>query len=113
MIDVVEKCKLVVRRFSSGLDFMGDCVNSYPIDFYLGELVEPQGGAFVIIEVVNASPKHPVILALIENELEPITANKKQFLQPVLSGDEFFYELLTVGRITVTLAKLQEYIRAH
>lgn len=102
-------CKLVVRRFSAGLDFIGDVVNAYPFDKYLGKAVEPQGGAFVIIEVNDCEYTHPEIQALIECYDNPTSRNKKQSLTPVKDGDEFFYELLTTGRINVSLNKLLEY----
>lgn len=106
-------CKIVVRRFAAGLDFIGDCVGVYPFEKYLGDLVEPQGGAFVIIEINNANHNNIEIQALLEPNLNPITHNNIYGLQPVQEGDEFFTELLTTGRINVTLEKLLEYKVKH
>jgi len=103
-------CKLVVLRYNSGLDHRGDVTNAYPFDKYLGNSVEPQGGPFVIIEVSDCDKDHPVIQDLIALNLEPTTHNKLQGLQPVTEGDPIFTELLTFGRIRVTLAELQGYI---
>lgn len=107
------RCKIVVRRFTAGLDFIGDCVNSYPFDQYLGDLVEPQGGAFVIIELSNADHDNAEVQTLLEPNLTPITHNNIYGLQPVQEGGEFFTELLTSGRINVTLEKLLEYKVRH
>ena len=106
-------CKLVVRRFTAGLDKIGDAVNVYPFEQYLGDLVEPQGGAFVIIEINNADFNNDEIQALLEPNLEPTTHNNIYGLQPVKEGDEFFIELLTTGRINVTLESLLEYKVKH
>lgn len=106
-------CKIVVRRFTAGLDFIGDCVNAYPFDEYLGGSVEPQGGAFVIIEVNDAKFNNPEIQKLISDNENPTTHNKIYGLRPVKEGDEFFAELLTTGRINVTLEKLLEYKVKH
>jgi len=106
-------CKIVVRRFTSGLDRIGDCVNAYPYEAYLGSLVEPQGGAFVIIEVNDASFDHPEIQTLISDNENPTTHNKIHGLRPVQEGDEFFTELLTTGRINVTLGDLIKYKVTH
>ena len=102
-------CKIVVRRFTAGLDFIGDCVNAYPFEEYLGDLVEPQGGTFVIIEINNADFSHSEIQDLLSPNLNPATHNSIYGLRPVKDGDEFFTELLTAGRINVTLEKLLEY----
>ena len=106
-------CKIVVRRFTAGLDFIGDCVNAYPFETYLGDLVEPQGGAFVIIEINNADHDNAEVQALLEPNLAPITHNNIYGLKPVSKGDEFFTELLTTGRINVTLERLLEYKVKH
>jgi hypothetical protein len=106
-------CKVVVRRFTAGMDFIGDCVNAYPFEKYLGGLVEPQGGPFVIIEVNNADFNHSEIQGLISPNLTPTTHNNISGLNPVSDGDEFFTELLTAGRINVTLEKLLEYKVKH
>lgn len=106
-------CKIVVRRFTAGLDYIGDCVNAYPFEAYLGDLVEPQGGAFVIIEVNDCDYDNAEIQSLIEDNLTPTTHNKIHGLQPVSEGDAFFTELLTTGRINVTLEKLLEYKVVH
>lgn len=107
------RCKMVVRRFTAGLDFIGDCVSAYPFDKYLGNLVEPQGGAFVIIEINNAEFNHHEIQELLSPNLTPTTHNNIYGLRPVQEGGEFFIELLTTGRITITLEKLLEYKVAH
>ena len=106
-------CKIVVRRFTAGLDFIGDCVNAYPFEKYLGDLVEPQGGAFVIIEINDANFSDLEIKELLSPNLEPITHNNIYGLKPVSKGDEFFTELLTTGRINVTLERLLEYKVKH
>lgn len=106
-------CKIVVRRFTAGLDHIGDCVNAYPFEIQLGNLVEPQGGAFVIIEINNADFSHPEIQDLLSPNLSPTTHNSIYGLQPVQEGDEFFAELLITGRINVTLEKLLEYKVRH
>lgn len=106
-------CKLVVRRFTAHQDYIGDVVNAYPMEKYLGNLVEPQGGAFVIIEVSDADFDDLIIQGLIEEDLTDSQFNKCKFLQPVSEGDEFFHELLTVGRINITLDRLTPYIRDH
>tara|TARA_R100000544_G_C2182459_1_gene37566 strand:+ start:62 stop:391 length:330 start_codon:yes stop_codon:yes gene_type:complete len=107
------KCKVVVRRFTAGLDFIGDCVNAYPFEMQLGNLVEPQGGAFVIIEVNNATFNDPEIQEILSSNENPTTHNKIYGLRPVSEGDEFFTELLTNGRINVALEKLLEYKIKH
>lgn len=106
-------CKLVVRRFTAGMDYIGDCVNSYTFDTYLGNLVEPQGGAFVIIELSDCDFDDVEVQRMLAPNLEPTIYNNIYGLQPVSEGDEFFNELLTTGRISVTLDKLLEYKVAH
>jgi hypothetical protein len=106
-------CKIVVRRFTSGLDFIGDCVNAYPFSKYLGDLVEPQGGAFVIIEVNDANENDASIQELISNNINPTTHNKNFGLRPVKLGDKFFTELLIKGRINVTLQELLQFKVNH
>lgn len=107
-------CKIVVRRFTAGLDFIGDCVNAYPFEKYLGDSVEPQGGAFVIIEINNAELNNHEIQDLLSPNLNPTTTHNNIYgLQPVQEGGEFFTELLTTGRINVTLEKLLEYKVKH
>ena len=106
-------CKIVVRRFTARLDFIGDCVNAYPFEQYLGPSVEPQGGAFVIIEINNAELTNAKIQELLKPNLDPTTHNNIYGLQPVSEGDEFFAELLTTGRVNVTLEKLLEYKVKH
>lgn len=106
-------CKLVVRRFTAGLDFIGDCVNAYPYEMYLGDLVEPQGGAFVIIEISNCDFDDIEIKRLLLDNMNPTTHNKINGLQPVQEGDPFFTELLTTGRINVTLEQLLQYKVKH
>ena len=106
-------CKIVVRRFTAGLDVIGDCVNAYPFEKYLGDLVEPQGGAFVIIEINNADFSNFEIQDLLTPNLDPTTHNSIYGLQPVSEGDEFFTELLTTGRVNVTLEKLLEHKVKH
>ena len=102
-------CKLVVRRFSAGLDHAGDCVNAYPFEAHLGPLVESAGGAFVIIEVNDVDKDDPRIQELLEPNLNPTTHNNIYGLKPVKEGEEFFTELLTTGRINVSIDKLLEY----
>lgn len=106
-------CKLVVRRFSAGLDHVGDCVNAYPFETYLGHLVENVGGAFVIIEVNDADNDDPRIQELLEPNLNPTNHNNIYGLEPVKEGEEFFTELLTMGRINVSISKLLEYKVTH
>tara|TARA_R110000772_G_scaffold84847_1_gene178806 strand:+ start:171 stop:497 length:327 start_codon:yes stop_codon:yes gene_type:complete len=106
-------CKIVVRRFTAGLDFIADCVNAYPFEKYLGDLVENQGGAFVIIEINNADFSNLEIQDLLSPNLNPTTHNNIYGLRPVQEGGEFFTELLTTGRINVTLERLLEYKVKH
>ena len=106
-------CKIVVRRFTAGLDAIGDCVNAYPFNVYLGNLVEPVGGAFVIIEISDANYDNIELQTLLAPNMTPITHNSIYGLSPVSEGDEFFNELLTTGRISVTLDKLLEYKVKH
>lgn len=106
-------CKIVVRRFDRGMDKRGDCVNAYDFGVYLGHSVEPVGGEFVIIEVTDADFNHSEIQALLTPNLNPVTHNNIHGLRPVNSGDEFFTELLTNGRVAVNLAKLLEYKVTH
>ena len=106
-------CKIVVRRFTAGLDFIADCVNAYPFEKHLGPLVENQGGAFVIIEVNNTDYTNQEVQALLSPNLTPSTNNNIYGLQPVKEGEEFFTELLTTGRINVTIEKLLEYKVKH
>tara|TARA_R110002049_G_C9065989_1_gene554545 strand:+ start:103 stop:429 length:327 start_codon:yes stop_codon:yes gene_type:complete len=106
-------CKIVVRRFTEGLDFAGDCVNAYPFDEYLGPLVEQHGGAFVIVEVSDATFDNEDVQSLLEPNLNPKSHNMIYGLKPVEQGDEFFNELLVFGRINITIEKLLEYKVTH
>lgn len=106
-------CKIVVRRFNNGMGWRGDCVNAYPFGEYLGKSVEEVGGEFVIVEVTDADFNHPSIQDLLTPNLPPTTHNNIYGLRPVNDGEEFFTELLTHGRVAVTLAKLLEYKVVH
>jgi hypothetical protein len=106
-------CKIVVRRFTAGLDYIGDCVGAYPVEQYLGDSVEPQGGAFVIIEVSDADFDNVEIQTLLEPNMNPTTHNNIYGLEPVLEGTECFDELLSTGRINITLSKLLEHKVTH
>lgn len=103
------KCKLVVRRFTEGLDFRGDVVNAYPFEVYLGDMVEPQGGAFIILDVVNCSYDHPDIQQFLEPNLDPTFHNKIMHINPVEIGDDYYNELISTGRVSVTLEELLKY----
>ena len=102
-------CKIVARRFTAGLDYIGDCVGASPIGQYLGDSVEPQGGAFVIIEVSDADFDNVEIQTLLEPNMNPTTHNNIYGLEPVLEGTECFDVLLSTGRINITLSKLLEH----
>lgn len=123
-------CKLVAKRFTADRSYIGDVINAYPMDMYLGLGVEPVGGAFVIIEINDADKDDPTIQALIadwfiinpiwmmgdasaEQYIEHPSHDKRQYLEPVEAGDPFFTELLTTGRINVPLDALKAYIRTR
>ena len=123
-------CKIAVLRKDSGRKLIGDCVRAYEIDKYLGDSVEPVGGVFVVVEVTDADKDSVDIQNLTKDWLIVNPAwsvgdtdapryiphtnyDREQYLQPVQDGDEFFTELLTTGRVSVTLDKLKEYIRVR
>ena len=105
----MSKCKLVVRRLTQGLDLRGDVVNVYPFEVYLGDMVEPQGGAFIIVEVVDADFMHPDIQQFIEPNLNPVKNNKIIGIKPAEIGQNYYEELITTGRVSVTLETLLKY----
>ncbi len=111
--NIMEQCKLVVRRFTAGLDFIGDCVNAYPFNMYLGDLVEGVGGAFVILEVTGCNERDQRILELMFDNINPIVSNKKYGLRPVQEGEPFFAELKEFNRATVTIETLLTYKVEH
>lgn len=109
-------CKLAVRRTSAGTEYVGDCIGVFPYELYLGNMVEPVGGAFCIVEVMDADADNEILIDLCEDWIlddlnNHETYKKKKYLQPVSSGDPFFIELLTNGRVQVTLSQVVDYIR--
>lgn len=120
--------KLAVKRFSSGRSRIGDVIQAFPSDIYLGDKVEPKGGAFSIIIVEDADIEDPVITELekqwwIKNPkwslgdtqetqyiLNP-DYDRRYHLQPVTEGSSIFSELLDTGRYTTTLEELKTFIR--
>lgn len=106
-------CKIVVERFTNPPSYTGDCLAVYDADFYLGPIVESQGGFNVLIFVTDANKENEIIKKLVEDEAENPSYNKKQFLQPVNPGDNFFAELLSTGRVYVTLEELKQYIKVR
>jgi hypothetical protein len=101
-------CKLVIRRYTEGKDFRGDVVNAYPHEVYLGNLVEPQGGAFVIVEVMDCDYMHDDIQAFVEPFLISTTHNKYYGIKDPAVGSNYYNELITTGRIRTTLKELLE-----
>lgn len=114
-------CKLAVLRKDSDRKRIGDCVAAFDIDKYLGNSVEPRGGAYVVIEVSDCDKENETIQKLIDewnvSDTEEFIAHsefdRKYHLQPVTQGDQFFADLFNHGRINVNLEKLKEYIRVR
>ncbi len=104
-------CKIVVERFTNPPTYTGDCLAAYDEGDYLGRVVENQGGFNVLIIVSDANKDNETIESLLEDDLSDSPFNKVKFLQPVEESDPFFLELLTNGRVTVTLDTLKQYIR--
>lgn len=119
-------CKLAVLRKDSGNKKTGDCVAAYDIEKYLGKAVEPKGGMFVVIEVTDCNKEHITIQKLVSDWMlvNPDYKNKnddpyiyhdqfdrKYYLQPITEGDQFFADLFNNGRVSVKLAKVEEYLR--
>ncbi len=100
----INKCKLVVRRFTSGLDHTGDCVNVYPFSENLGHLVEGIGGAFAILEIQDCNETNAEILELLEPNLNPTTHNNIYGLRLVDETSPFYNDLKNKTRVSVTLA---------
>lgn len=109
----MSKCKLVVRRYTEGSDFRGDVVNAYPFEQYLGHLVEPQGGAFVIIEVTDCYYLHKDIQAFVEPNLTSNIHNKFIGIKNPEIGSNYYNELISTGRISTTLSELLENKVVH
>ena len=122
------RCKLAVVRKSGGVFHVGDVVQAFDFETYLGDAVEPQGGVFVVIEVNDASAEHPEILKLTQPWMIPNLDyqlgepdalktiphpdyKRKYYLQPLKSGDPFFEELLTTGRVNESIETIKSYIR--
>lgn len=108
--------KLVVRNETAGREFIGDCIDRiFPYEMYLGGMVEPRGGVFVIIEVECADDEDLSDIELlfepylIDGEPHPIY-NNKRYLQPVSDGDPLFTELYNNGRARVNIETLREHI---
>lgn len=112
----MNKCKLAVIRRKHGPFNIGDVVDALPFETYLGDKVEPVGGAYVIVIVNNADIYHPTIQRLVKPwlvanpdfvmgdssapETIPHSTYQRQFyLRPQTEGDPFFSELLTTGRV--------------
>ena len=57
-------CKIAVLRRDSMRSFAGDCIESFDLNVYLGKMVEPVGGAYVIIEITNADKDHETVKKL-------------------------------------------------
>ena len=121
-------CKIAALRKASGRMLIGDGVEAFDQDVYLGDSVEPVGGVFVVIEITDADKDNTAIVEYTKQWLVLNPAwvvgddknpqyiphnefDRKQYLQPVFEGDDFFTELLTTGRVSVTLTKFKEYIR--
>ena len=102
-------CKLVIRRFTEGKDIVGDVVNAYPTEIYLGDMVEPQGGAFVVIDVTNCEFNSEQVSELLDIVEEPTTHNKIYGLDHNLLGNNHYNELISNGRISMTVEELMTY----
>ena len=123
-------CKIAVLRKDSGRMRVGNGVRAYDMDRYLGSSVEPVGGVFVVIEITDAEKENEHIQRytkdwMVVNPAWTLgdldapqyiphqTYDREQYLQSVSQGDEFFAELLTTGRVSVTLEKFKQYIRVR
>ena len=115
-------CKLVVSRYASGKLHKGDCLGVYPSDVYLGERVEPQGGVFVIIDIIDADPDDEELNDLCMDWLvvnddgtvsENDTYNKRKYLEPVTEGQEYYGDLLLNGRISVKKTDVMNRVRVR
>lgn len=107
-------CKLIVHRFTNGKDHKGDVVGAYPFERYLGTQVEPMGGAFSIIELMDRDPQDSDIQALLEPYLDHPTYNQKKFIvTPVDENNAFLIDLLTTGRTRGNYVDLQPFIGEH
>lgn len=121
-------CKIAVLRKDTHRKRIGDCVEAFDIDVYLGSAVEPVGGYYVIIEINYCNKDHADIQKLTsdwmvknpdyidgigEEYIHHPEFDREFYLQPVYEGDPFFTELLTTGRIKVNLSKVREYIRSR
>ena len=122
-------CKIAVLRKDTSRKFIGDCIEAFESHIYLGDSVEPVGGVYVIIEVIDASKNNETITKLtkqweIENpNFDPSNPeindqyvshsnfDRQFYLRPAIEGDEFFTALSTTGRISVTVEKIEQYIR--
>lgn len=119
-------CKLAVIRRPSGLFQVGDVIEAFDLDIYLGDAVEPVGGAYVLVEVTNADKDHPHIQKLIKTwmvnnpnwiaidpdspEFIPCDVSPREYyLRPQFEGDPFFNELITTGCVSDTIETVIEY----
>jgi hypothetical protein len=114
-------CKIAVLRRDSGRKWRGDCVAAFDIEKYLGNAVEPQGGAYVVIEVNDCDKENETIQQLVaewnvsstEEFIAHAEFDREYYLEPITEEDQFFADLFNHGRINVTLDKLKEYIRVR
>lgn len=122
----MSKCKIAVVRELGGLFNIGDTVDAFPFDMFLGKEVEPQGGRFVVVEVTNADETHDHIQKLITTwevdnpayimgDLDAMPKiphpqyKRKFYLQPQNPGDPFFLELFNTGRVSGTIETVMQY----
>lgn len=102
-------CKVVVRRFTQGLDSIGDVVNVYPSETYLGNLVEPVGGAFIILDITDCDYDDVRINQFLQIHDNPTTNNKIYGLDHIALGNDHYNSLISKGRVSITIADLLSY----
>ena len=103
-------CKLAVKRRSNSREVIGDCVSVHDSNEHLGRMVEPLGGAFVIIDIIDADKNNPHLIKLTKhwkiNNEHHHTFDREFNLSPSVEGDEFFNELISTGRVSATIQQV-------
>ena len=78
----MDKCKLVVRGVSAGLDVVGDCVNAYPFETDLTSSVSNSNGVLFVIEITDAAYNHADIQLMLEPNIFPTTHDMIYGIEP-------------------------------
>lgn len=108
-------CKIVVYRESRIRSEIGDAISAHEVSDNLGDQVQKVGGAFVVIEFIDAKKNHPTIIKLTQEWLingEPHPDHERKFyLQPIAADDPFFAELFATNHLKTTINKADEYLR--